>query len=225
MRALIIVYISAFRACVVLSIMLVVAGCGNSFYSDKGGWDYSRMPLLWPYEMVYMNNEFSIGRVDGTSSILLDPVTEMGVYNEIVFGRVADRKVFDTFESGFWFILDLDTGKISKYPTKKEMTEILSKYYKITMSSVNIRKPLDFLQENNSQYVERWQRQDKVKRGRKLEKQGIEVILDSVSTQSTSSARSTGSTKHLVSARLPDAIEIIDPTTNTNRDAEQGPKK
>lgn len=119
-------------------IVLGLCGCGKAsspsntdpFYTDKGGWDYARLPLLKPYEVWYLNDHYGLLRGDG--HVLVQNLVALGVDGEFAYGKAGSQdieaggKVYKGTNIGDWFCLNLKGGKLAWYRSEEELSAFLS---------------------------------------------------------------------------------------------------
>ncbi|MCO5053794.1 MAG: hypothetical protein M9920_16065 [Verrucomicrobiae bacterium] len=105
--------------------LLVLCSCGNdgsgsiptgslddvmkdaaSFYSIRGGSDYDRLPLRYPFHIVDTTGEPLLcnGRV-----VVVENVTAVNVHSNLIFGTYGSTEAFGKVHLGGWFIVEVSS--------------------------------------------------------------------------------------------------------------------
>ena len=118
-------------------LVLSLGGCGrpdsssgDPFYTDKGSWDYARLPLLKPYEVWHLNDHYNLLRGDG--HVLVQNLIALGVEGEFAYGKAGSQDikvggtVYNGTNIGDWFCLNLKKEKLSWHASEEDMSAFLS---------------------------------------------------------------------------------------------------
>lgn len=113
--------------------VLVCASCGKSnpsnrdpFYTSKGGWDYARMPLIKPYEVWLLNNEYSIFASGKSRVLVIDPLS-ICVASHAVYGKAGSQdievngRIYPANKAGPFFALRTDSNWPEWFATEEAL--------------------------------------------------------------------------------------------------------
>lgn len=94
-----------------------------SFYSLRGGSDYDRLPLRYPFHIVDTTGEPALcnGRV-----VVVENVTAVNVQSNLVFGTYGAAKAFGESRPGGWFVVDASTRTNHSAPTETQFRQALA---------------------------------------------------------------------------------------------------
>lgn len=90
---------------------------GDPFFTDKGGWDYGRMPLIKPFEMWLLNQRYYILENGKNNFLVIDPIS-ICIASNIVFGKAGNQdvnvngKIYPAGNAGPFFALYIDTHEL-----------------------------------------------------------------------------------------------------------------
>ncbi|OGV61497.1 MAG: hypothetical protein A2283_12745 [Lentisphaerae bacterium RIFOXYA12_FULL_48_11] len=125
-----------FGLSVLFTIVFVPSMCGlgiylmerdvDNYWESQGAWDFWRMPLEEPYELVMIDTMDQVGISkwkDG--SYIVYGIQKYEKRGQLVLGYY-ERKPFNPDEKG-WFLFDCATGKAEEYESEQALEKISAK--------------------------------------------------------------------------------------------------
>jgi hypothetical protein len=76
----------------------------NAFYTLRGGWDYDRLPLRYPFHILNV-----IGTPDlcKGSDVIVENVKAVNIYSNIIYGSRGPWIAFDRTNRSGWFLVEM----------------------------------------------------------------------------------------------------------------------
>lgn len=94
-----------------------------SFYAIRGGYDYDRMPLRYPFHLVNITGKSSL--CNGKVGVVKN-VTAINVQSGFIFGTYGATLSFGETIQGGWFVADVSSRTNISVPTEDEFHQLLA---------------------------------------------------------------------------------------------------
>lgn len=112
----------------------------SDYHNYAGGFDYYRMPLDYPYELLMIDMidcaAISTWQED---NFLVYGITHYQKQNNIIVGKIS-TKCFSANKTE-WFLFDTETGDIVRYDTEKELESSLKVFdFDTTLNLLTIKE-------------------------------------------------------------------------------------
>lgn len=93
-----------------------------SFYTIRGGSDYSRLPLRYPFHIVDTTRspDFCKGRV-----VLVENVSAINVQSNFIFGRFSGGLIFGSRRDAGWFAVNVLTESNNFFGNESGLSQFL----------------------------------------------------------------------------------------------------
>ena len=82
----------------------------KDFYTKRAGWDYSRLPLIKPYQAISIDKS--------TWSFAMHEFESTGKIEKL---SVSDKKIIYSDEKGKWFVFDTDNKKLLEFNSEEDV--------------------------------------------------------------------------------------------------------
>lgn len=93
-----------------------------SFYGIRGGSDYSRAPLLFPYHLTDVAGAIDLS---AGKDIVAENVLSVGLTNRMIIGSAGPYQAFGKTVAAQWFVVDVTTRQMQTMQTEQDFRNAL----------------------------------------------------------------------------------------------------
>ena len=94
----------------------------DAFYRIRGGFDYSRAPVLYPYHLVNITGTITLC---ASNDIIVGNALSVGLTKGYIYGSAGPDQEFGKTIPAHWFMVEVSTRKYWTYDTEADYTDAL----------------------------------------------------------------------------------------------------
>ena len=97
----------------------------DEFYSRTGGWDYTRMPLIKPYELINLSDEWLLGTFEegSTKPTRIYGIQQISINQDYSLFLCEQSDFSETTLQKKWCVLEMSTAKEVCFSSEKEFND------------------------------------------------------------------------------------------------------